>query len=374
MSRPRVLVLLEGGDAYPSGIVRGLAYREHFARAGYEAIYMNRRLPALARLIHRPPPLLGPLTSTRPVSLGIYAAMEVVARAYESRIFSMARTCDLVYMSKVRSLRFVGRLREATRAPLVLDFGDSVWLQREGEAFNEVLRLVDAVTTDNEFTARHVRQHNANCTVIPDTPQVHEFDRLRARHRRKASGDTLTIGWIGSPLTLFNLFAAWPALERVFRRQPQLRLRLVGTGSDRRLLPPFEHVRWSARPTYDQAGMIEEVLGFDIGLFPMLDVENSVVRGSLKAMVYMAGEAVPVCSPISDVPDVVTDGYNGFLADGTGEWTAKLERLVADGRLRHEMAANALATIRSRFTIESSFATLKNVLDGQLGRAGRETP
>ncbi|MFZ2492489.1 MAG: glycosyltransferase [Thermoanaerobaculia bacterium] len=368
MSKPRILVLLEGGDAYPSGIVRGLVYREHFERAGYEAIYMNRRLPALARLIHRPPRLLGPLTSRPPGSLGIYGAMEVVSRAYEGRILSVARTCDLVYMSKVRSLRFTSRLRAATRAPIILDFGDSVWLQRGGESFNELLRLVDAVTTDNEFTARHVREHNPHCTVIPDTPQVDQFDRLRGKHRRKASDDAVTIGWIGSPLTLFNLFAAWPALEKIFRRRQGLRLRLVGSGSDPRLLPPFEHVRWTARPSYDQAAMIEEVLSFDIGLFPMFDVENSVVRGALKAMIYMAGEAVPVCSPIGQVPDVVTDGYDGVLADGVEEWTTKLERLIGDSHLRQEMAANALATIRSRFTLESSFTMLKNVIDGHLGR------
>lgn len=371
--RPRILVLLEGGDAYPSGIVRGLVYRDHFAAAGYDAVYLNRRLPALARLIHQPPRLLGPFTSRPPGSLGVYAAMEVLSRAYEHRIFSVARRCDLVYMSKVRSLRFVRRLRAATAAPLVLDFGDSIWLQRAGDSFNEVLRIVDAVTTDNEYTARHVRQHNKDCTVIPDTPQVEEFDRHRAAARRTSDGRPVTIGWIGSAQTLFNLFAAWPALERISAKWPDVRVRLVGTGSDHRLLPPFERVRWSARPSYDQQSMVQEVFGFDIGIFPMLNVENSVVRGALKATIYMAGEAAVVCSPIGQVPDVIEHGVNGLLARDDSEWEAALERLIADGNLRASIAANGLQTVRDRFTIASSFPILNGVVQRQLSRRATST-
>ena len=366
--RPRVLVLLDVGDAYASGIVRGLVYREHFATAGYEAIFMNRRSQTLARLVHRPPHLLAPITSSPPATTGIYGAMEVVSRVTEHRVFAVAKTCDVVYMSKVRSLRFVRALRAATSARLILDFGDSLWLLRDGDAFNEVLRTVDAVTTDNEYTARHVRRFNPNCTVIFDTPQVEEFDRQRERLRRKASGEAVTIGWIGSSNTAFNLFVAWPALERVFRRHPNLRLRLVGAPADPRLLPPFEHVRWSARPAYDQAGMIEEVLGFDIGLFPMFHVENSVVRGVLKATVYMAGEAASISSPIGQVPDVIRDGENGFLASSDDEWEEKLERLISDAPLRTEIAARGLDTVRETFTVAASFSILKRVIDEQLGR------
>lgn len=369
--RPRLLVLLEGGNAYPSGVVRGLVYRQHLAAAGYDAVFMNRRMQTLARLIHRPPRLLAPLTSKPPGSLGIYGAMEIASRAYEHRIFAEARKCDVVYMSKVRSLRFVRALRAATRARIILDFGDSVWLQPGGGEFNEVLRIVDAVTTDNEYTARHVRQYNPNCTVIADTPQIEAFDARRQRSRRKAAEGAVTIGWIGSAQTAFNLYAAWPALERVFRRHPQVTLRLVGAGADPRLLPPFEHVRYTSRHAYDQEGMVDEVLGFDIGLFPMFDVENSVVRGALKAMIYMAGEAVPVCSPIGQIPDVIADGDNGFLAASDHEWERKLELLITDPRLRTNVAASSLATVRANFTIESSFAILKGVIDEQLALAGR---
>src|SRR5436309_2926404 len=54
-SRPRALVILEGGSLYPSGVVRALIYREHFARNGWEVVYRNRRFPFLAALVHKPP-------------------------------------------------------------------------------------------------------------------------------------------------------------------------------------------------------------------------------------------------------------------------------------------------------------------------------
>jgi hypothetical protein len=91
-------------------------------------------------------------------------------------------------------------------------------------------------------------------------------------------------------------------------------VRLVGTGDDPALRPPFERVRYSAVPYYDQSTMIDEVLGMDIGLFPLQDVERSRVRGVLKAAIYMCGEAAVVASPVGQTPEVISNGVNGVLA------------------------------------------------------------
>jgi len=291
----------------------------------------------------------------------LYRLASAVAVISDAVIVRLAKGYDVVYMSKVTSRRLVTKLRAKTRARLVLDFGDALWLRGRGKEFQKVLAQVDAVTTDNEVTASYVRPVNPRCTVIADCPQVEWFDRRRAAGRR-GGGDVVTVGWIGTPGTVHNLFVVWEALERLFQRHPNLHLRLVGVGPDRSRLPPFEKVRYSIRSRYSRDEMIDEVFGMDIGLFPLQDVEASRVRGVLKATVYMAGEAVVVCSPVGQCADLIQDGVNGLLAGSTEEWEAKLELLLTNPDLRARIAQHALQTVRRDFTVDRSFAQLLDVL------------
>jgi glycosyltransferase involved in cell wall biosynthesis len=265
-------------------------------------------------------------------------------------------------MSKILSYSLVHALRRETNARLVYDFGDALWLvENTSEEFNEVLRSVDAVTTDNELTAEYVRSFNPNCVVIPDTPQIEEFDKRRAELGNKPD-DRITLGWIGTPGTAYNLYQIWEALEVVFQRHPELNLRLLGIGNNLHYVPPFEKVRFSYLASYNQAQMIEEVFKMHIGLFPLQDIEKSKVRGVLKALVYMSGQASVITSPVGQCVDVIKDGVNGFLASSTEEWIDKLELLIGDRGLRDRLAQKGLEKVRSQFRLDQSFSKLEKVL------------
>jgi len=359
--KKRILIVLEAGTALPSGVIRGSIYREYFREAGYEVCFVHRASPALCTLIDVPPVGLRLL-----MNAGLRWCLEKIQSAYclvSGLILARrAKRYDVVYMSKVTSKRFVERLRKSTTARLVLDFGDAVWLRGKADSFDRVLQTVDAVTTDNEITAAYVRRINAQCTVIPDCPQVEAFDRRRTS--KSASSPVVTIGWIGSPSTLYNLYLIWEPLELLFARHDNLRLRLVGTGTDfLKRIPPFEHIKYSCRACYTQSEMIEEVSKMDIGLFPLYNVEASRVRGILKAVVYMAGEAAVVCSPVGQCADLIQDGVNGFLANTPEEWVQKLERLIGDTDLRRNFARHGLELVRRHFTVAQSFNKLISVLD-----------
>lgn len=353
-----ILAILEGGDRYPSGVVRGTIFRDLFIADGLGIEFVSRTpFEALDLVEHARRPLGTILRYGR-------VRDRFIARAWKKRldeILVKARTADVIYLSKVTSLPFIEALRAEASAPIVLDFGDAVWLyddRRTELAFQQVLRSVDAVTTDNEGTAAYVRRFNPDCTVIPDSPQLEAFDRVRRPKRQ----DKLILGWIGTPGTAYNLFAIWEALEEIGRRHPDVELRLVGTGDERLAYPAFENIRFSVRPAYDQGSMIEEVLSMHIGLFPLQDVERSRVRGVLKAAIYMCGEVAVVASPIGQIPEVIRDGHNGLLANTKEEWIAKLEWLIENREERRRIAAAGLETARNRFRTRQSYELLKEVL------------
>jgi glycosyltransferase involved in cell wall biosynthesis len=118
--------------------------------------------------------------------------------------------------------------------------------------------------------------------------------------------------------------------------------------------------------------MIEEVLGMDIGLFPLQDVEASIVRGVLKATVYMAGEAVVVCSRVGQSLDMIQDGVNGMLASSSEEWEKKIELLITNPILRERITKAGLETVREGFRVEKSFLKLCSILDPTSSRGESE--
>lgn len=356
--------MLEAGDRYPSGVVRGLIYKSFFQASGIDVEFVSRQPLGAQDWLTHPPALLRRIVWKQRVRNEILRRAELHS---EEEILRKAATVDVVYLSKVLSLSFYRRLRAATRARLVLDFGDAVWMYDGGKhepEFQEVLRTVDAVTTDNEWTAEYVRRFNQQCTVIPDTPPLEEFERMRGVTPR-GDGERLTLGWIGSPTTTYNLYEIWVALEKVAIRHPHVHLRLVGAGYDRNLWPSFERVGFSVVPAYDQQTMISEVLRMDIGLFPLQDVEKSRVRGILKALNYMAGGAAVIASPVGQTPEVIVDGQTGLLASSESEWVEKLDALIGEAALRNRIAAQGLELVRRQFRTEDSWNQLRGVLLGR---------
>jgi len=355
----RLLVILETGRRRPSNTVRALAYRDLFASHGfstrYESIQPLRTidwldgLPSVIRRI-----LNWPFLRKR--------ILDIAERARRRRLLSLAREAEIVYLAKVSSYPLILDICRKTKARVVYDIVDAVWLgSKYPDELNDSLRSVDALTTDNEIVAAHLRAFNANCTVVPDAPALHEYDRRRTGLNKKPDGQ-IVLGWLGSPSTAFNLYVVWEALEELFARHANLHLRLVGTGTNPQLIPTFAKVRVSCRPHYNQAEMIEEVFGMHIGLFPLQDVEICRARGVLKAANYMCGEAVVVTSPVGQCVDVICDGVNGMIANSRKEWIEKLELLIGDAGLRRRLAENGLQTVRSQFRLDQSFAKLKSVL------------
>lgn len=363
----KVLAVLEAGDWIPSGVVRALIYRDLFARDGLRVEYVSRQPIETLQFLDDPRPgILRNIVWRRRIRSAIVARAQ---RRREDEIVQKALEADVVYLVKVTNLGLIQRLRETTRARIVLDFGDAVWLyddRRDEPAFQKALTLVDAVTTDNELTADYVRRFNQRCTVIPDPPQIELFDRRRSELSGRKRDD-IVLGWIGTASTLYNLYAIWEALEIIAQRNPQVTLRLVGAGHEVALRPPFERIRLSVVPRYDQSGMVEEIFGMHIGLFPLQRVEKSEVRGVLKAALYMSGEAAVIASPVGQVPELIQHGENGLLAASTEEWVGHLQALIDSEDLRRRLTERALQTVRERFPTERSWQLLRSVLTSETG-------
>jgi glycosyltransferase involved in cell wall biosynthesis len=351
----KLLIILEAGKAYPSGIIRGLIYKDLFAKKAYVCKYVSRLPPFLIKLMDKSGRILKTFPFLRQTLLNQINKFTISNR---EKIISLAPDFDVVFMSKVFDYNLISNLKRIKKR-LILDFGDSVWLYNNGNNdFYECIDIVDAVITDNEYTASYVRKYNANCFVIPDYPQLDKFEKKRNKYKNKSGN--IIIGWIGSQSSFKNLLLIWDVLESVFTKYSNLHLKLLGAPVD---LPKSENIKYTFKSTYTQSEMIKEVLSMDIGLFPLDNTVSSQVRGILKATIYMCGEVAVICSPIGQLKDFIIEGHNGLFANDKNEWEQKLELLILNKCLRKKIAKQGLEHVRDEFSIEENFKKLCAILE-----------
>jgi glycosyltransferase involved in cell wall biosynthesis len=364
----KIFILLDDPQL-PSSRVSALQFVELMRAAGWEVEVGALRAPELMARQRRAEHIAGRLRMRRAAKSLVDGMLARMEQRHEDDLVARAAAADVVYVVKAPRLDLLRRLAALPRPKLLFHVSDAYWLpflRAHGWAdADAMIALADGVTTTNEFTAAHVRAHaiKANVFVVPDCPQVEDFDRRRASIVRADA--PIVVGWIGTPLTAPSLFRIWQPLERLAREQRGWTLRMVGTGAETLMVnvPRFEHVRWSALPWYGQEVMIDEVLAMHVGVFPLFEGDDALARGSLKALIYMSGGAASVSQRYGDNLDVITDGGNGLLADSDDEWFEKLRRLIVDPSLRASIAENGLRTVHRDYSREAVFRRLRAAIE-----------
>lgn len=360
----RLLIITEAGDVYPSGKIRAYLYKDFLLKSGFKVSFKSCLVPSIARLYYTNNSFVSALRI-----VGIIPFLNLLnSKLFRSinlwLIPRLARNADVIYLQKVLSWTLVEELLKEKKARLVYDLNDGLWLpwwhQHTGGKIESILQSVDAITCDNPVGFAFAKALNKNTFLVPDSPQVELFDKYRNRVSR--SDEDIVIGWIGTPGSLFNLYCIFEVLETVFKRFQNIKLRILGGGTNSELWPPFENVKYSIMPSYSQEQLVEEVLRMDIGLFPLFNIENSNARGILKAAIYMSGEAAVIGSAVGQSTELIQDGVNGFLASDAESWESKLSLLITDSNLRRKLAKNGLETVRNNYTIAQNYDKLLQVL------------
>lgn len=350
----RLLIVINRPDVV-TAVVRGLQYRALFeASAQWQVEYMTRIPRWLVRVTQAWP-------QRRAVRWMAGALERAVLRVSDRRICRAARSADVVYAITMSSATLQETL-VGQGVTYVMDVIDGLWLpwfrQFGWQDFESMVSSADGIICENAYTADHVRRYHPHVEVVPDSPQLGAFDRLRGKIRR--DDPRIVIGWIGGKDSADALYVVYEALERLFAEFPQLHLRILGAAPE--YLPRFEHVRYSLLQRYDQSVMVREALGLDIGIYPQFQVQESLHRGTLKAKIYMSAGVATVCQRLGENTRLIRDGENGLLASSGDEWYEKLRWLVEHPDQRARLGAGALETMRQQFTVERCFGRLEEAL------------
>ncbi|MCC6952992.1 MAG: glycosyltransferase, partial [Deltaproteobacteria bacterium] len=300
---PSVLFLFDSAMGQATAHTRAMRFQGHFERAGWRTGFLD---------FHKSGP--------------------------EAAI-AAAKSFDIVYLLKIASLSVVDRIRRETSARIVFDLTDALWAplhRQHGWADLEgVLLRCDAVFSENQYVCEYASRYCDTVISLPVPTLVEDFEIAR-RERSSAPRSDVIFGWVGSSGTVAALTKIRPALAKVFRAHPECVLRVVGC--HRQFLPDFPDMRVSVLESYNEEVMVREMLDLDIGLFPPpFDDDDFAIRGSQKALLYMAGGVATIAQRGGDCERFIEDGVTGMLATTESEWAEKLEQLVRDHSLRNRL-------------------------------------
>lgn len=348
-------------DEAPGQRLKFEQYYERFRKAGSEVIHDAFYTPALYRRLGRPG-LLGKI-----LRLG----WACVARL---RCLWTAWRSDVVYLfleaipAGPPFLEWI--IARVLRRPIVYDIDDLVYLKKPGSRdpfpglfdrrrkVEYLMRTARHVIVCTPHLEKEARRVNDRVTRISST-----IDTARYTPRQSYATDRVTLGWSGSFSTSPYLHLLDDVL-RTLQRRYGVGVRVIGD-------PNFAipGVEIDARPWASRTE-VADLLGIDIGLYPLPGHEWDLGKSGLKALQYMGLGIPTVLTPFGANLEIVTHGENGLLADKPEEWIEALTRLILDPRLREHIGRAGRRTVEARYSVEANWPLYWHAVQDALGAAG----
>jgi glycosyltransferase involved in cell wall biosynthesis len=241
---------------------------------------------------------------------------------------------DAIYVRKPRRL---GELPD-----------ESAWRRQK---FAATCRWVDAVAAGNDVLAGVARAAAKEIVVLPTSIDTACYETTFA-----GPGEAPTIAWIGSPENLIYLDMIRPALARLTKRHPTLKMRVICSEFPAWNEVNVERVPWSS------ATEAHSLAGAHMGVMPLTDDAWSRGKCAFKLLQYMAAALPCVASPVGANTEAVLDGINGFHAADVDAWERSLEKLILSPELRAKFGAKGRQHVEQRYSLLSYRANYMNLL------------
>lgn len=98
-------------------------------------------------------------------------------------------------------------------------------------------------------------------------------------------------------------------------------------------------------------------LSLDIAIAPLTDRLFNRGKSNLRLLEYWSSGHYPViASRVSEYASTIKDGVNGFLAGERNEWIEKIEKLIADEKLRDKLGEAGYQTVLTKYNLEKNAA------------------
>ncbi|RLA92837.1 MAG: hypothetical protein DRG25_05605 [Deltaproteobacteria bacterium] len=305
-----------------------------------------------------------PLLQKEGVNANVFPLSKKIVKRW--KIFFYLNHYDLVFIQKklFSFWELVYIRRQAKK--LIYDFDDAVMFKKgekmdptnpvRQKRFMRTVRICDWVIAGNQFLLREAKLFSDRISIIP-TP----VDTERYIPREKKRSTEVTVGWLGSKSTVNYLKPLVPVCSELRNRFPNLKFKLVSDSFQE--LERFEGIQ----KIWKEEEEVWDLQSFDIGIMPLPDDPWTNGKCGFKILQYQAAGLPVVCSPVGINREIVTDGFNGYLANSPQEWIDKLSRLITSPELRSRMGKAGRERVEKQYSLKviwpQFFMTLKRTVN-----------
>lgn len=261
---------------------------------------------------------------------------------------------------------FYERKAAKSKAKLIFDFDDAIWLQhisegnkkfsflKDPQKTQKLIQMADVVLAGNTYLQNYALQYNSNSIYFPTIVDTDKYQKKRDL----SVNDYVCIGWSGSFSTFEHLLLISPVLERLSKRYgSKIKIKVIGAPAC--VLPfPASFVEWQ------EATEVAELSEFDIGLMPLNDSPWNRGKCGLKALLYMSLGIPALLSPVGVSAELITHGEDGFLLDTEEAWFQTLCQLIEDAALRKRIGDKARERVVAHYSLESRKDAFAELFEG----------
>jgi Glycosyl transferases group 1 len=244
---------------------------------------------------------------------------------------------------------------------LVYDVDDAIWLtgrasgghplgalKGSGRKVRWLAERAEHVVAGNEILAEHLAAYSEAVTVVPSLVDPDAYAL-----RRHEQGETLTLGWIGSPTTAPYLGGIAATLDRFAERSRRpVRLLVVGGSAPRLARVRVEEREWS--PVAEREALV--------GLMPLDDTPWTRGKCAYKALQYMASGIPPLADDVG-ISAAAVNGA-GYAVSGPDQWLEALRDLADDAALRARLGESGRRRVEEEFSPRRWLPTLAAIVRG----------
>ena len=305
-----------------------------------------------------------------------FGKLKLLFTASFKRLADVLRASDYDVLFIQREAFMLGtvlfeRLLKLSKARIIFDFDDSIWLQDVSEINRnlsflkdplktaKIISLSDRVFAGNAYLANYALKYNLNVRIIPTTIDTDEYFPTQ----RSLKNEKIVIGWSGSFSTIKHFSLALPALKRIQEIfKDKVEFHVIGNSQFKTPLLEIISKDWN------KLNELEDLQEFDIGIMPLPNDEWSQGKCGLKGLQYMALEIPTIMSPVGVNKDIIQDGVNGYLAGSDKEWVDKLSMLIQDYELRIKIGTSGRKTVVEKYSVVSQRGTYIDEFENLLNK------